>query len=215
MRIKIFTLVLLALTLSGCRYGRGVRGNGHVVEKEINVSNFERVDLSGIYSVDISIGDEQSVSVKAEENLMKYLKVKVSNNTLIFDTKRNLSPRKGIKAFVVLKSLKGINASGASFAKAENIDAANISIDISGASKVEISGSSDNLELDVSGAAKLYAKNFVCKKISADVSGAGNAVINVIEKLYADVSGAGSLNYYGNPNDFSFDTSGAGSIKKK
>jgi len=215
MKIKIFTLVILALTLSSCRYGRGVRGNGHVVEKEFTVPAFEKVDLSGIYSVEISIGNEQSVLVKAEENLMKYLKVKVRNNTLFFDTKRNISPRKGIKAIVVLKSLKGINASGASFAKAKNIDADDISIDISGASKVEISGSAGNLDLHVSGAAKLYAKNFVCKKVSADVSGAGNAVINVTEKFYADVSGAGSLSYYGNPNDFSFDTSGAGSIKKK
>ncbi len=215
MKIKMLMLLFIALILSGCRYGRGVRGNGHVTDKEFNVSEFNRIDLDGIYSVDVTLGDEQKVEVKAEENLMKYLVVRVKNHNLILSTKRNVSPRKGIKVTIITKSLRGIEASGASYVEANDIVSDDFDLGISGASKVEIFGRANKLSVDVSGAGNLFAKNFECERITADISGAANAVVNATVKLNADISGAGSLSYYGNPKNIKYDTSGAGSIKKK
>lgn len=215
MKFRILILFLVAIMLSGCRYGRGVRGNGHITEKEFNVPEFDRIDLGGIYSVDISIGGTQSIVVKAEENLMKYLVVKVRNHRLILDTKRNISPRKGIKVVIVTKALHGIQASGASYVEATDIKTDVLNLGISGASKIEISGKANELSLDVSGAGNLYAKKFICQNITADISGAAHAIVNATDKLYADISGAASLSYYGEPKNINYDISGAGSIKKR
>lgn len=215
MKLKILVILLSAVVLTSCRYGRGIRGNGQVVKKEFSVSNFNKIEMGGIYNLDITIGEPRSVIVRAEKNLMKYLKIRVKNNRLILSSKRNISPRKGIKVEIVTNSLKEIQASGASFAEVKGVDENNFLLDISGASKVEISGVSKKLELSVSGAGKLYAKKFICKKVLADISGAAGAIINATEKLRADVSGAASLSYYGDPKNISYDISGAGSIRKK
>lgn len=80
-----------------------------------------------------------------------------------------------------------------------NINAFAAEIDIDGAASLDLSGSTDILELDLSGAGSIDAKSLVCKKAEVKISGAGSANVSVTEELLADIDGVGALGYYGDP----------------
>jgi len=88
-------------------------------------------------------------------------------------------------------------------------------VEISGASHVTLSGSGSDIKLDVSGASTANLENYPAVNADAELSGAGQAVVNISGKLNADLSGASHLDYVGNPTLGKLDISGSSSIKQK
>ena len=54
----------------------------------------------------------------------------------------------------------------------------------------------------------------VAETYDIEISGAGEAQINVTKKIAAEISGAGTVKYKGSPSEIDQNVSGAGSIKK-
>jgi hypothetical protein len=105
-----------------------------------------------------------------------------------------------------------LNLSGASDYKGK-LNATSFVFNGSGASSCEISGTADDLSLDLSGASiakfyELYAKGAI-----VNVSGAGTANIRVSELLKGDISGASIINYKGDAIVKEMKTSGSSSIR--
>ena len=80
-RHMILAVALTALLLSGCTLA-GVRGSGDLVTESRQVSDFDRVALSGSGQVVITQGAEEGLSVEADDNLMQYVRTEVSGRTL-------------------------------------------------------------------------------------------------------------------------------------
>jgi len=68
--------------------------------------------------------------------------------------------------------------------------------------------------MDLSGASDIFAYELLTENYQIDISGAGNAQINVSKRLQAEVSGAGNIRYKGSPSEVNQEVSGAGSIRK-
>jgi hypothetical protein len=68
--------------------------------------------------------------------------------------------------------------------------------------------------MDLSGASDIFAYDLVSESYDLEISGAGNAQINVSKRIHAEISGAGSVKYKGSPTEVDQSVSGAGSIKK-
>ena len=105
-----------------------------------------------------------------------------------------------------------LNLSGASDYKGK-LNATSFVFNGSGASSCEISGTADDLSLDLSGASiakfyELYAKGAI-----VNVSGAGTANIRVSELLKGDISGASIINYKGDAIVKEMKASGSSSIR--
>ena len=135
---------------------------------------------------------------------------------------------------ITIKSLASLDVSGSANVKSENelicdklviksngagdihleVKAAEIKTDISGAGDVALKGSTQLLTADISGAGDLKASNLEADKAKVQVSGAGDAKVNVKQSLDADVSGAGSVIYKGNPAERTVSISGAGSVRE-
>jgi len=85
--------------------------------------------------------------------------------------------------------------------------------DISGASYIELNGSSSDVSVVVSGASRAKLSNFSLVNASLEVSSASSADIAVSGLLDVDVSGASRLTYTGNPQLGHVDVSGASTLK--
>ena len=211
--ILIIALGLLSLTLAGCHYV-GVRGNGHVVKKEINIGEFSKLEISGIFSAKVFVGGEAKLKLIAEKNLIKYIKIRRKGKRLIIYSTRNLSPRRKLLVLIKTPTLESIESSGVTRVFAKGIQAERFDVEVSGASEVKIIGRGVKLNADVSGASYLNAQHFVADVVEADCSGASKALVNAKGKLIADASGASSILFVGEPKVVKTDVSGISKIKR-
>jgi hypothetical protein len=237
---RILSVVILAIMLvnvtaisAGCRMF-GEQGNGNVIKQERTVPAFNAIRISGAFDLILSQGPTQSVTVKADENLMPIIRTEVKGDELIIENTKPIHNSHEMKVYVIVKELKKIDisgavdmetagkltldeltidGSGASDSKME-LDVRKLDIDCSGGSKLKFSGTATNVKMDVSGAVDIYAYDLLTETFHLNISGAGNAQINVSKELSAEISGAGSVRYKGKPEKISEDVSGAGSIKK-
>lgn len=214
MKSKILLFVFAGLVLGACGV-MGIRGSGKVREEKRTVQEFSRIEASGMYSVKVFVGEDPSLKISAEENLLKYIRTKISGNTLIIDTKKSISPRKKIKIEITTPTLEGIESSGANNVDIENIASETFYADLSGAGNIVLSGTTEKLRADISGAGNINAKYLEAVHTRVSVSGAASADVFAKGSIEATVSGVGSINYYGNPKDVNTNVSGIGSISRK
>lgn len=228
---RIIFLIVLSFLINSCV--NSIDGNGNVVNETRDVDSFNKINLSGGYEVILNQGDEESLEIEIDENLLEYIESEVKNNTLYISSTASFGRTETLKLYITVVNLKDLDVSGAieltnkgtfkgekleidvSGAADINLDleVEELSMDMSGASETTLKGSADDFEIELSGAGELDAEKFKTQHTSVDISGAGEATVFAKETLDVEVSGAGSIKYKGNPK-ISKDISGAGSIKE-
>jgi len=206
--------MLLTLPMIGCNgaFHSSAEGDGNLIEKNFSVDEFSLVDASHAYNIKITVGDETSVKIETDENLMKYVKVYVKNNTLYLDIENNVNINGTMRAIISTPSLNGVDLSGACKIDVEGIKTNKFSIDMSGACKGTFAGSTEKLSIDLSGATKVNTEDLKAVDAIVDVSGASKCSVFSSSSLSADASGASKIVIYGDPPKVKTDISGASSI---
>jgi hypothetical protein len=240
--MRVFSVLIFVVLFTGmsaifasCNSSMsGIRGDGNVLKENRKVASFDGIDVSGAFKIFLKQGNVEEVIVEADANLLPVVRTEVVGNTLQIDTKKPVKNATTMKVYITVKNLKmidvsgavdiqtegritvpelSIDASGASDSKME-IAVQKLSLDCSGASKMTFSGSATNVKMDLSGASDIFGFDMLAENYDLEISGAGNAQINVSKKLRADISGAATIKYRGSPSEIDQNVSGAGSIKK-
>ena len=236
--IWVALIVLIAAGLA-CAIPLGVntvRGSGVVVTEEREVSGFEGVALSGVGQVIITQGDEESLSIETDDNLMRYIESNVRNETLELGLARNTIPipTQSIIFRVSVDDLTRLTSSGAGSFEIEELDAdrlkvtlsgagdiginslsaTDLAVKISGAGNVDLAGQVGTQEIHLSGLGRYSAPDLESQTASVRISGAGGAVIWVLDTLDVEISGAGNVEYYGSPK-VTREISGAGNVSSR
>ncbi|PKL82952.1 MAG: hypothetical protein CVV24_07425 [Ignavibacteriae bacterium HGW-Ignavibacteriae-3] len=215
MKVKLISFALLfAFIATGCGFW-GVRGNGRIKDESRNVGEFSRIDAGGAFTIRVKVGNNTSLNVSAEENLLGFIRTRVSGNTLEIDTRKNISPRKEVIIEITTPVLDRIEVSGANNVNVDNISTDEFHVELSGAGNIDMSGEVEKLKAELSGAGNINAKNLKAKDVRISVSGAASANVFASRSLDASVSGVGSIDYYGNPQKTKTDVSGVGSISRR
>jgi hypothetical protein len=236
MKKMIFVLAAITTIVScGVLDMRRVRGNGNITSRDYNESNFSEISIGGAIEATIVQGNNFSVKLEGESNILDNIAVRVERNRLIIENKNyvNLSPTKPIKAYISAPQYKYLKVSGASSITGDgkissadetkmeasgashiniNINANKLSLEVSGASKAMLNGTAKQFSLEVSGASSFSGFDLSTEKATVSVSGAAGAEINATQTLNADASGASGVYYKGKPQVTS-NTSGASSVK--
>ena len=210
----ISTVLLLAFVLSGCGFW-GVRGNGKIRDESRKVAEFRKIEAGGAFSIHVKVGPATSIKISAEENLLGYIRANVKGNTLVLDTRKNISPRKQILIEITTPYLTDIEVSGANDIEVEGINETEFDVDLSGAGNIHLIGEVEKLRAELSGAGNINARELKAKEVLISVSGAASADVYATKYLDASVSGVGSIDYYGNPEKTRTNVSGVGSITRK
>jgi len=241
MKTRFFSTVLLASLFMGmsslCASCNviGENGNGKVVKQDRKVTSFNAIDVSGAFEIYLRQGETEGVTVESDENLLPFIRTEVVGSELRIDTKNHPMHHVTVmKVFITIKDLKKVDVSGAVDLQTENrltltelsLDASGASdskldiavqkldLDCSGASKIYFTGMAVNVRMDLSGASEISAFDLPAETCSIELSGAGEAEINVTKSLIAEISGAGTVVYKGSPTQIDQRVSGAGSIRK-
>lgn len=229
----IIILLILAVASTACIAPfppRLIRGSGNVIVEERDVSGFDRIQMSGIGRIIITQGDDESLSIETDDNLMEYIETEVKGNTLEIDfskdlllsskTRNTLEPSAGFIFRISVIDLQSITVSGGadiqsekiktdrlviSFSGAGNISIADLNADmldviISGAGDVDLAGKVQSQDITLSGLGRYRAFDLESEEASVFISGAGGANLWVSETLDVLISGAGDVEYYGDPS---------------
>jgi len=233
-------IVLIAASLACAVPSVGIRtikGSGNVVTEDRDVSGFDSVALLGFGRVIITQGDEESLTVETDDNLMQYIETQVRGGTLelgFTDDDILLRPSKSIifrlsviDLTVLASSGAGkfeieklatdrleVTLSGAGDIKIDSLTATDLVVTVSGAGNVELAGEVETQEVDLNGLGNYNAPDLESQEATVHISGAGGTDIWVHDTLDVTISGAGGVEYYGSPH-VTQDISGVGSVTSR
>ena len=193
----------------------GVSGSGNLATEKRDVTDFQEIEVGGVFEVEIVAQKDFSVEIEADDNLLYLIKTEVSGGVLRLETEKIISTKNAIRVRISAPNIENLNVSGASKVSLANLRNENLQIDSSGATKITVAGETENLTVDVSGASKIDAENLKSENASIDASGASKVSVFVANELKSDASGASSIIYSGSPKNLLKKTSGVSSIKEK
>jgi hypothetical protein len=198
----VAVVFIIILSLPGCIslnpiiFPNQIVGSGNLETREFEFTGFNKVEAGGMFNVEVTRSDSYGVSVTIDDNLMTYLDVTQSGDTLHI----------GLKPF---------SSIGFPFHATANITMPALqAFTISGLSKGTVQGfNNDDMKIDVSGASTLNIADLKTKNATLDISGVSKLNGNM-ETVNADfeVSGASSINIEGSAQDAVLEVSGASSL---
>ncbi len=216
MKIKSIAAVIIILSLltvpcvSGCLYP--VSGSGDLITEQFDYTDFSRVQVSNVFEFEISQSDTYSISVTADDNIMEYIIIDRSGDTLQVRLKQGYTYR-SITAIakIGMPDISRLEMSGATTGVINDFNTSNnISIEVSGASKLELLDfTAGNIKMKVSGASVVDAK-MTGGNTEFEISGASKMTgLLACGDAEFNVSGASSLNLSGSGQDLKATVSGA------
>ncbi len=176
---------------------------GPTVERSFNLTGFDQVDISGVYDVEIVVGEDFGVHLKGPEREMEFARVEVNGDTLELgqaEKKWRWRNRKGIDAYVTVPSLRALDVSGVSDIEVEGIRSDRFELDVTGVADIELSGTCTTIEADITGVSDISAKSLECEHAKVNMSGVGDLSVYSSASIDADVSGVGDVVVYGRPS---------------
>jgi hypothetical protein len=201
-----------------------VAGSGVVISETRTLDDFTSISVD--YPADITVhqGETQTVTIKADDNLIPQIVTRVSGSKLYIEEKnvafnQRVNPTKTVQIDLTVKNLTIISfpsagtvdveglktdsleldTSGAGKITLNNLNVQNLGVDLSGAGGIEVMGTAKSLDLNISGVGSFNGQNLSVASASVDISGVGSATLWVTQELTANISGVGSVNYYGSP----------------
>ena len=215
--VVIAGLLSTVLLLGGGHLFGEVVGSGNIITKEDQFSDFTEVDAGSGFTVEISESSSYDVIVTADDNVMEYVEVSKSGDTLNVRVRWGISFRSvTLKIRITMPRINKIELSGGVQGKIEDFTSTNqLSIDLSGGSQLTGQGSAGDLTVDASGGSQLHFRECSVQNANIELSGGSQATINLDGTLNADLSGGSQLYYYGDATPGEIETSSGSQITKK
>lgn len=233
--IKLLIASIMALLLTSCQFGFGVRGNGNVQTEQRSVtSSFDEIEVSRGLDVYLTQSDSESITVQADENLHDIIRTEIEGNVLRIYADENISYAEARTVKVNFKSLTNLSASSGSDVFSTNtfdvesinlnsnsgsdmkldLNAESINCESSSGSDLKLSGSTKTLIVEASSGSDIDAANLTAEITRASVSSGADIKVNTSKELYASANSGGDIRYKGNPEKVTKNDGPSGSIRE-
>jgi len=198
------------------------------VADDFGLTDFDELEIKGIFDVSISRGDEFAVELIGSESDKEKYKIYRLGRTLVIDYERiskdfdwdvPMIHEDEIRINITMPALEKIEAEGYGKIEFENFESDNIDIDLrgpvklrgdintrdlvinlTGKSEADLSGHATNLDAELQFASKLRAYNLEVEDAIVEASGASSAKVNVSKSLEMEEGLASDIDYRGNPH---------------
>ncbi len=223
--LALLPMLALTASLTSCiqnpSWGTGwrtVTGSGHMATETRPVSGFDSVVVSGMGEMTLLQGDQESLTIEADDNVLPLVRSEISNGQLrIGPDNVSIRSQVPIRYRLVFKRLTALQLSGAVRAQGgrlatdrlalrisgagavslSDLDTSSLSCQISGSGTVTVAGRADKQEVRISGSGDHRAGQLRSTQADVHISGSGDASLWVDEILTAHISGSGKIEYHG------------------
>lgn len=205
-----------------------------------NVKDFNAIKVSTGIDLYLSMGNEESVKIVAEDDIIDNIKTEVKNGVLHIYMKQNnswfnWSGNKTRKAYVSVKELVALDASSGSDVETQNtlegdklevkassgsdvklaLHVKNFSIDTSSGSDARLSGRVKYLTAEASSGSDIDASDLESVVCTAKASSGSDISLTVTEEIHAKASSGADIVYYGKPATKDIDESSGGDVRQR
>jgi hypothetical protein len=198
-----------------------IEGNGKIVTKDIPVLAFDELKANGVYELQLSQGNKESVKIEADENLQELFDVHNEGSKLIIDMKKtehkNLKIKDKMKVYVTFRKLKNIelgtvgNVSSNEPLTFDDLQINNKSVGHvklsltvnqlhmrnTSVGNVDLNGKAQNAVVKNSGVGSIKAGDFIVQTMNIENTGVGSAEVNAEKDLKVKDSFLGKVHNKG------------------
>jgi len=236
-RLVLVLLVLVTILMVTACNTRVIQGSGNLITETRQVSNFDRIGLSGAGKVIITQDGGESLSIETDDNVMEHVKAEVEGGILKLGLETGISTGFNIQSnsrlvfYVGVDDLTGLTISGSGEIESDKIEtnridvavsgsggvriadftASEVKAEISGSGEIDLTGDAAAQDVTISGSGKYLGGGLCSESVKVSVGGSGEATVCATGTLDAETSGSGNVNYYGQPS-LSTSNSGSGKI---
>jgi hypothetical protein len=241
MKVRVSGLLMAVVLLSAAACGVSgtevMVGSGRPATKQFDYKGFTVVDARGGLKVDVQRADKFDVSVSADDNVLRFVKVSTEGDMLTVEMEpgKNVHSLNGLHVAIAMPQLDAVKLDGActcavsgfTGAKAFHaqlngasrlrgtIDADKIDLDTDGSSSAVLNGKAKEGTLTANGASELDLGGLAFEQASVRFSGGSGGSVYVNGPLDYDLSGASRLIYDGHPTLGKQEATGGSSAAKK
>lgn len=221
--ITLSLLVAVTLVLSACSFNgvsinvntSTIQGSGKINSEERTVQDFTRVELKSIGNLTISQGDVESLTVKADDNLLPYITTDVVAGTLEIGTKQNtnINPTQAIEYHLTVKSLSSVTLAGFGNIDADKLSSDTLQVKLTGSGDIHIGElTGENLNMNLTGFGNVSIDSAEVAKPTIDLSGSGDIKIGSLKAtaLALTISGFGNASVSGTTSSETIKLTGSG-----
>ena len=197
------------------------------VKDEFGLSDFDELDIRGLFDVHIMSGGEYAVELQGSGDEKRKYNIYRSGQVLVveyeggnrkFDWDEDFRDVNEIRLNITMPTLRKIEAEGYGSIKFDEFSpdnmeielrgpvnlqgvlrTQNLTINLTGKSEAELSGQVNNLDADLQFASKLRAYNLEVSDATVEVNGASSAKVNVSNSLEMEEGLASDIDYRGDP----------------
>lgn len=233
LRFQLFSFIIL-LTFSGC-YNSGPceSGLGDVVITEIQVDQFDRINMAIAGEVVITKGPTQRVTVESNGNIVQRLNKSVNDGEWFIGFRSCIRNYDRLNIFIETPNINGIILSGSGNIVSQDtfestvssvtlsgsgnltasFDVTTLSSVLEGSGNINLSGTATTHNTNITGSGNIGAFDLTAETCTVDISGSGNLDVTVTNTLDVRISGSGNVRYKGDPA-LSQNITGSGSVRK-
>jgi hypothetical protein len=225
--------LFFALTVGAQEKKEVLNGNGQMGKTELQTESFDRIRVKGTFCVALVPGNEKTITLEGDENIIKAITAEVENGRLTIATKDDqpIKPSKGteIKIRVPFGKLTEVTLVGSGCITSKKTITNNIKATVEGCGSITLTSNCISAEANVLGPGCITIKgqtvDFNCRVIGsgnikaetlnadivkATVSGTGNIDVKSNKAITGRISGAGKIAYTGEPGTQDFKRIGQG-----
>jgi hypothetical protein len=194
-----FAILSIALFFSyGCEKAIfGINGNGEVVSQIVTIQEFTGIHLEIDADVYFTLGDNQTITIEGQQNIIDNIKFEVRNGVWKIDYDKNVKRHDDVKIYITMSLLDEISLSGTGniFCNSE-FTGSDLEINITGTGDIYINESLeyDDLNIDINGTGNI---DFIGTFLNTEVAITGTGDIYVegtTENIRINSTGTGHFN---------------------
>ncbi|XZE19179.1 head GIN domain-containing protein [Pirellulaceae bacterium SH449] len=208
--IQYFPVYATLLAVSGCSVA--ITGSGVSQSEARDLDEFRSIRNTTVGEVMITIGDNQTVEVTADDNILPLVVTEVVDGELIIKSTGNFSTSLGLLVNITTPMVESVSSAGVGNTKLLGIDSDKLNVRLSGVGSIQAEGSVKNLNVSVTGVGGVNFSKLIAENVSVKVSGVGSAVVHASQSINASTTGVGSIRVAGNPEEKTVKKTGVGSI---
>jgi hypothetical protein len=236
-RVLLTALAFLALVCAGCTTmpPACIDGSGTIITEERTVPEFRSVSLSMPAVLTVRTAGPPAVQITADDNVLPLIGSTVRNGALsLAYTRPCVRPTSAVQVSASASNISELSILGTGDIRTDGVIrgselkssitgtgsmdlAAEVSLlesTITGTGTMVLTGSADDLTISIPGAGTVDASGLAARRVTVEILGSGNALVDVTDSLSVKIMGSGSVAYSGNPATIEQSVTGSGSIRK-
>lgn len=214
----IIICVMMVVSLASCTIKEK---DVNVVSRQMELKDFDAVMLAGSGHIEFEQDSVYEVSVEANDEVLKSLKIKVKNGTLEVEQKSDNTLRFSKHGDFTVKvkgpELRNVSIAGSGSVDVGKLETNTLRVTIAGSGTSTIKEvNAENIEASVAGSGTMHLQNVKdTKTIKLFIAGSGviESTFDNCDYVNASVAGSGVISLRGNINHpYKADVSGSGEV---